>query len=142
MGHAAGRNLLWTLEEKGIQLTAVLHDRDKKFAPAADAIMRAAGARVILTPFLAPKANAYVERWIGTCRRECLDWMLVVNQRHLEAIVREFFVHYNQERPHRSCQLRPPAARGDPVAGEPGEIRRRMRLGGLLSEYYREAAAA
>jgi putative transposase len=136
------RNLLWTLEEEGIQLTAVIHDRDKKFAPAADAILRGAGARVILTPLLAPKANAYVERWNGTCRRECLDWMLIVNLRHLEKIVREYCAHYNQQRPHRSCQLRPPAARGDPVAAEPGTVRRRAQLGGLLSEYYREAVAA
>ncbi|HEX2681424.1 MAG TPA: integrase core domain-containing protein [Candidatus Dormibacteraeota bacterium] len=136
------RNLLWTLEEEGIRLTAVIHDRDKKFAPAADAILRAAGARVILTPLLAPKANAHAERWIGTCRRECLDWMLVVNLSHLEAIVREFCTHYNQQRPHRSCQSRPPAALGDPIAAEPGKVRRRTRLGGLLSEYYREAVAA
>jgi putative transposase len=77
-----------------------------------------------------------------TYRRECLDWMLIVNLRHLEKIFREFCAHYNQQRPHRSCQLRPPAARGDPVAAEAGTVRRRARLGGLLSEYYREAVAA
>jgi putative transposase len=136
------RNLVWTLEEDGIKLSAVIHDRDKKFAPAADMIVRSAGARVILTPLLAPKANAHAERWIGTCRRECLDWMLVANLRHLEAIVREFCTHYNQERPHRSCQLRPPAARGDPLGAGDGEVQRRTRLGGLLTEYYREAVAA
>jgi putative transposase len=105
-------------------------------------ILRSAGARVILTPLLAPKANAHVERWIGSCRRECIDWMLVVNLRHLEAIVREFWIHYNQERPHRSCQLRPPAARADPIHAGLGEVRRRAHLGGLLNEYYREAVAA
>jgi transposase InsO family protein len=136
------RNLIWTLEEEGIDLSAVIHDRDKKFAPAADMILRSAGARVIITPLLAPKANAHAERWIGTCRRECIDWMLVVNLRHLEAVVREFCIHYNQERPHRSCQLRPPAARGDPIRAGHGEVQRRARLGGLLSEYYREAVAA
>ncbi|MHB8590187.1 MAG: integrase core domain-containing protein [Candidatus Dormibacteraceae bacterium] len=70
-------------------------------------------------------ANAHVERWIGSCRRECLDRMLVVNQRHLEAILCEYCMHYNQERPHRSRELRPPAARGDPVvAGTRGVLRR------------------
>jgi putative transposase len=41
--------------------------------------------RVIVTPLMAPMANARAERWVRSCRRECLDWMLIVNQRHLEA---------------------------------------------------------
>ena len=97
---------------------------------------------MILTPLMAPRANAHVERWIGSCRRECLDRMLVVNQRHLEAIVREYCMHYNQERPHRSLELRPPAARGDPVVARTRGVRRRVRLGGLISEYYCETMAA
>jgi transposase InsO family protein len=74
------RNLAWTLEEEGINPKAVIHDRDKKFSARADSVFRSAGARVILTPLMAPRANAHVERWIGSCRRECLDRMLVVNQ--------------------------------------------------------------
>src|SRR2546428_1156916 len=136
------RNLAWTLEEEGIKLKVVIHDRDKKFSPRADDVFRSAGARVILTPPMAPRANAHVERWIGSCRRECLDWMLVLNQRHPTAILREYCMHYNQERPHRSRELRPPAARGDPVVARTREVRRRVRLGGLISEYYREAVAA
>lgn len=136
------RNLVWTLEEEGVQLKVVVHDRDKKFSARADNVFRSAGARVIVTPLMAPRANAHVERWIGSCRRECLDWMLVVNQRHLETILREYRTHYNQERPHRSRELRPPAARGDPVVARAGGVGRRVRLGGLISEYYYEALAA
>jgi hypothetical protein len=68
--------------------------------------------------------------------------MLVVNQRHLEAILREYCMHYNQERPHRSRELRPPSARGDPAVARTRGVRRRVRLGGLISEYYQEAVAA
>lgn len=136
------RNLSWRLEDEGIQLSAVIHDRDKKFAPAADMIFRSAGARVILTPLLAPKANAHAERWIGSCRRECLDWMLVVNQRQLEAIVRDYCGHYNDERPHRSLSLRPPMSRGDPIPSTDGPITRHSRLGGILNTYRRLAVAA
>ena len=68
--------------------------------------------------------------------------MLVLTLRHLEMILREYCMHYNQERPHRSRELRPPAARGDPAASKTGGVRRQVRLGGLISEYYREAAAA
>src|SRR6266566_4877779 len=116
--------------------------RDKKFSARADNVLRSAGVRVILTPLMAPRANAHVERWIGSCRRECLDWMLVVNQRHLEAILREYCMHYNQERPHRSRELRPPAARGDPAVARTRGVRRRVRLGGLISEYYCEPMTA
>lgn len=95
---------------------------DKKFAPAADAVFKSEGARVILTPIMAPMADAHAERWIGSCRRECLDWMLVLNERHLEAILREYCLHYNDERPHRSRNLRPPASRVGSVGGKVGTI--------------------
>jgi len=52
---------------------------------------------------------------VGSARRECLDWMLIVSQRHLEAVLGEYCAHYNDERPHRSCDLRPPAVRGEPI---------------------------
>ncbi len=129
------RNLSWKLEEEGIGLSVVLHDRDKKFAPEADAVFKSEDTRVVLTPIRAPMANAHAERWIGSCRRECLDWMLVLNQRHLEAILREYCLHYNAERPHRSRNLRPPASRGDPVTPTDGQVERSTRLGGLLSAY-------
>ena len=136
------RNLSWKLENEGIKLTGLIHDRDKKFAPIADMVVESEGARVILTPLMAPMANAYAERWIGSCRRECLDWMLIVNERHLEAVLREYCLHYNVERPHRSRNLRPPAHRGDLIPPIYGRVTRSTRLGGLLSEYRRVTAAA
>jgi len=135
-------NLSWRLEDEGIKLSVVVHDRDKKFAPQADRVFQVQGARVIVTPLMAPRANAHCERLIGTCRRECLDWMLIVSERHLQAVLDVYCAHYNGERPHRSRGLRPPTIRGDPVAPEVGDVRRRIRLAGLLSEYYREAVAA
>ncbi len=134
------RNLSWRLHEDGIKLSIVIHDRDKKFARRADNVFQSEGARVILTPLMAPRANAHCERWIGSCRRECLDRMLIVSGRHLQAVLDAYCAHYNGERPHRSCDLRPPATRGDPLGPEVGEVRRRIRLAGLLSDYYREAA--
>jgi transposase InsO family protein len=136
------RNLTWQLQDEGIQLSGLIHDRDKKFAPRADAVFRSEGARIILTPLMAPRANAYAERWIGSCRRECLDWMLIVNERHLAAVLGEYCAHYNDERPHRSRNLRPPATRGDPVSSATGQVVRRARLGGLLNEYRKAPAPA
>jgi transposase InsO family protein len=137
------RNLSWQLEEEGIKLTLVIHDHDRKFPGSFDGIFRSDGARVILTPLMAPRANAHAERWIGSCRRECLDWMMIVSEGHLRRVLREYLRHYNDERPHRSRDLRPPSSRGGPSSRHTGStINRRLRLGGLLSEYYVELQAA
>jgi hypothetical protein len=94
----------------------------------------------VLTPLLAPRANAHAERWVGGARRECLDWMLIVGHRHLEAVLREYVEHYNTERPHQSRGLETPAGR-KPPAGR-GRVVSRERLGGLIHEYRRELQAA
>ncbi len=130
------RNLAWKLHDEGTTLEYLIHDRDRKFPAAFDEIVRSEGGAVILTPLLAPNANAICERWIGSCRRECLDRMLIVSRRHLEVVLREYIAHYNTERPHRSLALLPPDARGDPYQAARGDtINRSERLGGLLASY-------
>jgi putative transposase len=129
------RNLSWTLEDEGTSWRFLIHDRDRKFPASFDEVARSEGARVILTPLLAPRANADAERWIGSCRRECLDRMLIVSRRHLEVVMREYVDHYNQDRPHRSLTLRTPVARGDAHRRPGHTINRHERLGGLLTSY-------
>ncbi len=78
-------------------------DRDTKFSASFDAVVAAEGMRIIKTPPLrAPRANAIAERVVGTIGRECLDRMLVLGRRRLEAMLREYVEHYNQHRSHRS----------------------------------------
>ena len=55
---------------------------------------------VLKTPVRAPQANAHCERFIGTARRECLDWMIPLNERHLRSVLAEWISDYNRERPH------------------------------------------
>jgi putative transposase len=99
---------------------------------------------VIRTPYQAPTANAHLERWIGTVRRECLDRILILGRRQLTHVLRVYARHYNEQRPHRALSLRPPdpadapAVRGDPIHVA-ASIRRRDLPGGLLHEY--QAAA-
>ena len=134
------RNALWQLAEEATEVRLMLHDRDRKFSRGFDTLWEAEGARVMLTPLMAPKANAYAERWVGSARRECLDWMLIVGQRHLSRVVGEYVTHYNTERPHRSRDLMPPAGAGPGVRG--GRVVSRSRLGGLTHEYSRQFEAA
>ena len=133
------RNVVWQLQERGVEPKLLLRDRDAKFAAAFDGVFRSEGVRVVRTPFRAPRANAHAERWVGTVRPECLDWLLIVGQRHLERVLRAYVDHYNAARPHQALGLIAPLARGRPVQPT-GEVVRRDRLGGLVHEYERRAA--
>jgi putative transposase len=136
------RQLAWSPSERPTPIRFLIHDRDSKFTQGFDEIFRSEGAEVIRTPFQAPKANAFAERWVGTIRRDCLDWILIVSRRQLEQVLRVYIDHYNGHRPHRALELTPPMPnrRRRPVNSDPPErVHRRDRLGGLIHEY---AAAA
>ena len=93
-------------------------------------MFRSEGIRIVKTPVRAPKANAIAERFVRTVRAECLDWLLILNRRHLEGVLRVYVDHYNRERPHRARELRPPELDQQREKASGGEIRRRDHLGG------------
>jgi putative transposase len=136
------RQMAWHLEDESRCPTLLIHDRDAKFPASFDAVFRAEAVRVVRTPARAPHANAVAERWVGTVRRHCLDWLLILGPRHLEQVLREYVAHYNAARPHRALALRPPLARGQPTwpRGRVEAVLRRDRLGGLIHEYEPVAA--
>ena len=140
------RNLLMELDDRDQRVRFLIHDRDTKFPRAFDALLASESIKVIRTPARAPNANAHVERWVGSVRRECLDRLLIVGRRQLEHVLRVYVRHYNGRRPHRALGLKSPdantrsPARADP---KPPELRvkRRDLLGGLIHEYETAAAA-
>ena len=136
------RNLSEAREDRSEPIRFLVHDRDKRFGATFDEIFKAEGVEIIRTPWRAPKANAYAERWIRTTRAECLDRVMVLGARHLERLLSTYVKHYNEERPHRGLGLRPPGASSSlrVLGSEPNEIKRRDLLGGLIHEYYRKAA--
>ncbi len=135
------RNLCWELSEVGVEARFLVHDHDAKYGGGSDQVFKAEGIQVIRTPIAAPKANAHMERQIGTTRRECLDWILILNRHHLERVLAQWFGHYNRARPHRALELWTPIARSDPVEVV-GQVICSERLGGLLREYAREPLPA
>ena len=121
----------------------LIRDRDTKFTGPFDEVFASEGVQVIKTPVRAPQANAHAERLVGTLRRECLDWTLVLGRQHLDSILTEYVTHYNRHRPHRSLALVAPASTTDPPVLPPtalDRIQRTDRLGGLVHEYQRVAA--
>jgi putative transposase len=129
------RNLVMGLEDRVGQFRFLVRDRDAKFTVAFDAVSAAEGLRVLRTPVRAPRANAYAERWIGTVRRELLDRRLILGCRQLQAVLAEYFDHYNGHRPHRALGQAPALGPAEPPVILPGgRVARRDRLGGLIHE--------
>jgi putative transposase len=130
------RNLLMNIEDRADGFKFLIRDRDARFTAAFDAVLAAAGIRIIKTPVRAPRANAIAERWISSARRECLDRMLITSERHLRLVLGEYADHYNVYRPHRALRQHPPAGRPRPPALDANiRVLRRDRLGGLIHEY-------
>ena len=132
------RQLVWKLQDEECVMRFVLHDRDAKFPASFDAVFAAEGAKVILTPYRAPNANAYAERWVRSVREECLDHLLIINEQHLHHVLREYSQYYNQARPHQSLRQQIPESPHHQPGH--GEVQRRDVLGGLIHDYFREAA--
>ena len=133
------RQLTWSLTDRPESFRYLIRDRDQKFVNGFDEVFRSAGCEIIRTPFRAPQANAVAEHFVRTVRSECLDWLLILNQQHLEHVLGLFVAHYNGHRPHRALGLKPPHPTQSlqVPAAETGDIRveRRDRLGGVVHEY-------
>jgi transposase InsO family protein len=128
----------------------LIHDRDSIFSASLDSGLKGFGLRVLRTPVRAPKANAFCERLIGTIRRECLDFLIPINERHLRRIVGEFVIHYNRGRPHAALgpgipeppQAKVPAGPHRHKLPAGYRVKSTPVLGGLHHEYRLEKEAA
>jgi transposase InsO family protein len=120
----------------GRQPRHLIRDRDKVYGDDFGSKLAVASIAEIRTPYRAPLANAIAERVVRTFRQECLDHVVVFNERHLLALLTEFVHYYNHDRPHRTIELEtpvpsPPTSHGDVVS--------RPILGGLHHVYARAA---
>ena len=128
----------------------LIHDRDSIYSSEFDSALKAMGLKILKTPFRAPQANAFCERLVGSIRRECLDFLIPLNETHLRRIFKEWAIHYNRGRPHSSLGPSIPEPSGGIPAPEISgqRIPRGHRvvgapiLGGLHHEYRLEKVAA
>jgi putative transposase len=84
------RNLVMQLGDRESRVRLLIHDRDAKFSPSLDEVVRSERIEVIRTPVQAPNANANAERWVRTVRSDCLDRILILGRRHLERVLRVY----------------------------------------------------
>jgi transposase InsO family protein len=116
----------------------LIRDRDTKWSAMVRARLGAAGLRVVQTPYHAPNANAYAERFVRSIKEECLNRLVPLGERHLRRAIRAYAAHYHHERNHQG--IGNVLIVGAPASSAVGRIRRRARLGGLLNYYDRAAS--
>jgi putative transposase len=95
------RNLALSLDERLEGTKFLIRDRGPNFTASFDAVFQAAGTRILRTAVQAPRMNAICERLVGTLRRELLDRVLILGEKHLRAVLAEYQAHYNTARPHQ-----------------------------------------
>ena len=131
-------------------LRELIHDRDSIFSKELDKGVTDMGVRVLRTPVRAPMANSVCERFGGTLRRECLDLLIPLNERHLKLILKSWITHFHNGRPHMSLgpgipaplQQLPPENESRHCIPAGHVIRSKPVLGGLHHEYSLEKVAA
>ncbi len=119
----------------------LVRDRDSKYGPVFVRGAAASGITELRIAYRAPRQNAMCERFLGSVRRECLDHVLVLGERHLRRMLREYAAYFNQDRPHQGLRQHIPGdGTASPVdTGRMGQVRAFSVLGGLHQAYRRAA---
>jgi putative transposase len=116
----------------------LLRDRDAVYGEAFTRCVATMGIRQVITAPRAPWQNPFVERVIGSIRRECLDHVLVLHERHLRRLLRAYVAYYNGSRPHQALENNSPIPRNVQPPSR-GRIRAVPEVGGLHHRYQRVA---
>jgi len=146
----------WTLQQLREIITGekpyrfLIHDRDRIYSRELDSAVKSMGLRILKTPYRAPQANTFCERLVGTIRRECLDFLIPLNERHLRRFLKEWMAHFNRGRPRAGLGPGiPEPSVGIPAPQVPGyripydhRVVGSPVLGGLHHEYRLERIAA
>jgi putative transposase len=137
------KNFLMEADDLNLMPKYVMRDNDTKFTAQFDAAIESSGAKIKRNTPVSPNLRAHVERFIQSLKQECLDKFVIVAERHLNHVNREWRLHYNRERPHEARGHLPPGFERPPETNDAvraSDIVCRMRLGGLLKHYERRAA--
>jgi hypothetical protein len=119
----------------------LIRDRDSICGSAFDARVRNLGIEQLVVARRSPWQNGYAERFVGTLRRELLDQVIVLGERHLLRLVRRHTSYYNEDRPDMALDRDAPVTRAvqPPSSGKVGSL---PRFGGLHHRYSRAASIA
>ena len=117
----------------------LLRDRDASYGQVFRDRLQAMAIKEVVTAARSPWQNAYVERIIGSVRRECLDYIIIAGERHLRSVLSSYFHYYHKTRTHLSLDKDCPESR--PIhRSSAGKIIAFPQVGGLHHRYERRAA--
>ncbi len=125
----------------GVGPKYLIRDNDSKFGVTFARVAKTSGIKILKTPYHAPRANAICERFLGSVRRECLDHLLILQEKQLQRILRAYVEYFNRARPHQGINQQIPEGYGEPVLPhhDDGKILALPVLGGLHHDYRRSA---
>jgi putative transposase len=134
------RNANMWLDDMGVKPRFVIHDRDRKYPDEFKLFWKSEGARSLLIPLKAPKANSFAESFLETLKREALNYFMCFDLQQLDYIAKTWCAYYNTRRPHRGIGMNNEVLDKTFVPQAEGVVRCRQQLGGIIKSYYREAA--
>ncbi len=120
----------------------LLRDRDSIYGSNFRKRLKNMGIKEVMTAFRSPWQSPFVERLIGSIRRDCLDHVIVVNGSHLNRILSSYFAYYHHDRTHLGLEKDPPVERPiQPIPAKGGKVIELPKVGGLHHRYeWRQAA--
>jgi putative transposase len=139
------RNVLWECEDMGIEPRFFLRDNDILYPDDMDMILKSSGVDTVKTPYQAPNANSHSERYILSCKTDCMDHLLIFGLGHLQRVLDSYTEYFNSHRPHQGINNKIPdeynkkPKGGSKVSIKPAMVARKDFLGGLLKSYRRAA---
>jgi putative transposase len=114
----------------------LLFDHDTKFGKDVVSAVRTMGSQPVRTAFGSPWQNGVAERWVGSCRRDLLDHVIILNEHHLKRLISEYVRYYHEDRTHLGLAKDTPACRPTAIGSAiESKIRSFPRLGGLHHRY-------
>ncbi|MEY4514177.1 MAG: hypothetical protein RLZZ450_6299 [Pseudomonadota bacterium] len=136
-----GRNLLDAIDGFLLRKRCLILDRDPLYTTPFRRLLRDAGVEPLRLPARSPNLNAHAERFVRSIRDDCLNHVVLLGEQHLRTVVREYVTHYHVERNHQELDNALITA-PNPSAIASSAVRRRARLGGLLSYYHQDRVPA
>jgi putative transposase len=125
----------------GVGPKYLIRDNDSKFGVTFDRVAKTSRIEMLKTPYHAQRANAICERFLGSVRRECLDHLLILQEKQLQRVLNAYVAYFNQARPHQGIQQQIPEQKAGsvPAQHESDKVISFPVLGGLHHDYRRSA---
>jgi putative transposase len=125
----------------GVRPKYLIRDNDDKFGAGFAGVAQTSRIEILTTPYFAPRTNAICERFLGSVRRECLDHLLIFQEKQLHRVLQAYLLYFNQARPHQGIKQQMPEQKAGSVSPHhaSGKVISFPVLGGLHRDYRRSA---